>query len=140
MTERIASALFPFSLVFALALLVKGYDTVGDGFSGGAVAGLGAALQYVCLEHRIARRRTGGAWSPILAIGGLSFALLMLLSPVLAGYPPVMHLPRPGQEVITFGLLKLHTSVAFDLAVASAIYGTLVTTFDRLFPPSTEDS
>lgn len=136
MSHRILLALFPFSLAFATALLVKGYASVGDGFSAGVVAGLGAALQYLGLSHAQARSYVRAAWALRLVPIGLLLALGLLL-PALFGVPPVSHFPSPEQHVIRFGMLELHTALVFDLAVAVTVYGSLVVTFDQLFTPST---
>lgn len=137
MTTRIVRALFPFSLAFAAALLVKSYASVGDGFSAGAVAGLGAALQYVCVDEPRARALIGARRALTFVLLGLLTALALLLLPALFGIPPVTHFPRPGEEVSRIGMIELHTAFVFDLAIAFVIYGTLVATFDWLFPPST---
>lgn len=137
MTTRIVRALFPFSLAFAAALLAKSYASVGDGFSAGAVAGLGAALQYVCVDEPRARALIGARWALTFVLLGLLTALAVLLLPALFGLPPVTHFPRPGEHVSQIGMIEMHTAFVFDLAIAFVIYGTLVATFDWLFPPST---
>lgn len=137
MTTRIVRGLFPFALAFAAALLAKSYTSVGDGFSAGAVAGLGAALQYVCVDEPRARALIGARWALRFVLLGLVAALGLLLLPSLAGLPPVSHFPRPGEDVAKIGMIEMHTAFVFDLAIAFVIYGTIVATFDRLFPPST---
>lgn len=137
MTTRIVRALFPFSLAFAAALLAKSYASVGDGFSAGAVAGLGAALQYVCMDEPRARALIAARWAITFVLLGLVVALGLLLLPALFGIPPVTHFPRPGEHVVSIGAIEMHTAFVFDLAIAFVIYGTLVATFDWLFPPST---
>lgn len=134
MTELMARILFPFSLVVSIALWIKGYAEVGDGFSAGAVAGLGAIVQYVCLDYDEAQRRVGARWAWHFVSGGLLFALLLLLAPTFFGIAPVTHFPRPGEEVIKLGALEMHTALGFDGGVGLLIYGVLVGTFDQLFP------
>lgn len=139
MTEIIARLLYPVSLVLAAALLAKGYGDVGDGFSAGAVAGLGAVVQYVCLAREEARRSAGGGWALRLLWAGLLVIVLLLMVPAVFGVAPVTHWPRPGEQVHKLGVLKLHTATLFDLAVACVVYGAIVATFERLFPAWKED-
>lgn len=139
MTRRVILALFPFALAFGAALLAKGYTTIGDGFTAGAVAGLGAAVQYLAVPYDQARRRVGAAWATLMIPSGLLTALGLLLLPSLWGVAPVSHFPGPGEHVVTLGILELHSALIFDLGVAVVVYGALVLTFDRLFPPSAVD-
>lgn len=139
MMARIVAALHPFALAYAAALLVKGYSAVGDGFSAGAIAGLGAAIQYVYFDYEQARRRIGARHAPLLIAGPLLAALVLLLAPVLIGAAPVTHMPGPGSTVLSVGAVKLHTAMVFDMAVAICIYGCVVGTFDRLFPPTPDE-
>lgn len=134
MIEGIARLLFPFSLAVAAAIWAKGYVAIGDGFSAGAVAGLGAIAQYVCLDHAHAQRIVGARWAWWLAEVGLLVALLVALGPTLVGVAPVTHVPGPGERVMQVGIIELHTALLFDGAVAVLVYGLLVATFDRLFP------
>lgn len=135
MIELVARALFPLSLVIAVALWIKGYSDVGDGFSAGAVAGLGAVIQYVSLDRRRAARVVGAAWAVrLLGAGLLIVVLVVIVIPPLLGHPPVSHVPPPGAEVVEFGSLELHSTLLFDLGVGLIVYGGIVATFDQLFP------
>ena len=134
MTIVVARLLFPFSLVFAAALWAKGYADVGEGFSAGATAGLGAIVQYIFLNHETAARRVGARWAWPCVSFGLIGVLAITFGPLVFGFPPVTHFPRPGREVISFGVAEVHTAMAFDLAIAVLVYGMFVGTFDRLFP------
>jgi len=138
MTETVARWVFPFSLVVAVAIWAKGYAAVGDGFSAGAVAGLGGIVQYVCRGHRHAARAVGAAHAWWLVGGGLLLSLGVLIAPVLAGVPPVTHWPEPDAAVLRLGIVEAHTAVAADLGIALLVYGALVGVFDRLFPPFEE--
>ena len=134
MTDAVARAIFPMALIAALALWARGYAQVGDGFSAGAIAGTGAALQYVALDYDRARRRAGAAALPALLACGLLLALVVVLAPLAVGAPPVTHYPPPTAEVTKIGALELHTAALFDLGIALAVYGGIASTFDRLFP------
>lgn len=139
MREAVARLLFPLAVVVAVALWAKGYDDVGGGFSAGAFAGLGAIVQYVCLDHDEARRVTGASHVWVFVGTGLLGIVAFALAPVLVGSPPVTHWPRPGAPIVRLGELKLHTALALDLAIGCLVYGGLVGTFDRVFPPLLED-
>lgn len=135
MTDFVARAIFAFTLVTAVVLLLRAYAGIGDGFSAGALAGLGAVLQYVALDYESARRFVAARLAPVFLVGGLMLTLTVVFAPMVAGLPPVTHFPRPGSEAVTIGVLELHTGGLFDLGVALAVYGAVVGTFDRLFPP-----
>lgn len=140
MTPLVVRALFPVALVVGAAIVAKAYGHVGDGFAAGAAAGLGALLPYLGLEHGEAGRTVGAraAWG--LVVGGLLLALGVALAPALFGGVPVHHLPRPGEPVARLGVIELHTAVLFDAGIAVLVYGTLVGTFDRLFPHLEEEA
>lgn len=134
MTQLVARMIFPFALAVSAGFVIKGYAEVGDGFSAGVVAALGAVAQYVCLDHSHAARVAGAGWSWRCTTIGLVLALAVVLVPVFAGIPPVYHYPRPGEAVHKFGSLEFHTALLFDVGVLLLVYGAIVGTFDRLFP------
>lgn len=134
MKAHIASIVFPFALVVAVALIVKGYGHIGDGFSAGAVASIGAVLQLVVLDRRRARVLIAVPFARAIASFGLLIVLAVVLGPVLFGYPPVTHFPKPGEPIDEFGVLELHTAVLFDLGTAMIVYGLVVAVFDRMLP------
>ena len=80
--EVIAPRLLGPALMVALALIVKGYTDVGDGFSAGVIVALAIALRYIALgreraerslpilRHAPRRSRPPGCWSA-LAVGVL---------------------------------------------------------------------
>jgi multisubunit Na+/H+ antiporter MnhB subunit len=118
-----ARVLFAPVLVVAAALLVKGYADGGGGFAAGVVAALGYLLRYVALGRPAERRMRWPAAAPRLALGGLAVMAACLLLPVFAGRPPAWHLPRPGTEVLSWGLVELHTALLFEAGVAVATFG-----------------
>ena len=132
MVEPVARLLFPAALAVAVAIFVRGYADVGDGFSAGLLAALGATVQYFAFDRAAAARSSGARWGGRMALAGLALALVTLLAPVLVGAHPVTHAPAPGESVRTFGALELHTALLFDLGVALAVYGFVVATLDRL--------
>lgn len=134
MTHAVARVLFPFTLVVAIGIWAKGYAEVGDGFSGGAIAGMGAVALYVCLDHKHASRVVRARWAWHLVVIGLILALAVALAPVFFGVAPVTHAPAPNAHVYEIGIIELHTAVLFDLGIMLLVYGMFVGTFDRLFP------
>lgn len=134
MIARVGRLLFPFALVVAAALWAKGYVEVGGGFAAGAVAGLGAVGQAVCLGRDAALRIAGGRYAERVVAVALVLLLALVLGPGLAGLPPVTHLPEPGAEVASVGVLELHTTAAFDLAVGVLVYAAIVAAFLRVLP------
>lgn len=135
MIEAVGRAVFPFALVSAAALWLKGYSHVGDGFTAGGLAGLGAAVQYFSQPAERAGRLVGARWASHLAVGGLALSLAVLLAPTAFGVDPVTHAPAAGAHVTKLGTLELHTSLLFDAGIALLVYGALVATFDRFFAP-----
>lgn len=132
MTALVARLVLPFSIVVGFALWSRGYSSIGDGFSAGAVAGLGAVAQYVLLDYGEAKRRTLANYALQLLAAGLFLCLAVALAPLVWGQPPVTHLPRPDGKPVALGVLKFHSATLFDLAVAISVYGAVTGTFDRL--------
>ncbi len=140
MIEAVAKLVYPCAIVLGIALWAKSAGAVGDGFSAGAVASVGAVVQFVCLDHDHAARVTGARWAWVYVAAGLGVVLTVSLAPVFYGLPPVWHVPRPGAHVGSFSLLKFHTAMLFDMGVAVLVYGAVVGSFDRIFPPLRGDS
>lgn len=124
LTQTIARLLLLPTLVTAIAILVKGYVAVGDGFAAGVVAAVALLLQYVAFNHQEAEQHL-----PLvrlarpLALAGLLLVLLVAFAPLLAGLPVVTHYPGPDQKVIHLGTLELHTAVLFDIGVFCLVFG-----------------
>ena len=131
-TREVARLMLAPILMVALAILVKGYADVGDGFAAGVVASLGLLLQYVALGVEEAERRLPVRGVPYLALAGLGIALAVAFVPLLRGEPVFTHWPPPGAEVATVGTLELITAVAFDLGVFLLVIGAVVGTVRAL--------
>ena len=140
MIPLLSRLVLPFSIVAGASLLLEGYASIGDGFSAGAVVGLGAVAQLAAREHDEAARLVGGRWAWRLVAAGLLLTLLVTIGPVLFAVAPVTHLPSPEAEVARVGVLELHSSVLFDLGVALSVYGAFVGAADRLFPAGREEA
>lgn len=126
LTQVISRLLLAPILVIALAVMVKGYVDVGDGFSAGVIAALGMLLQYLVFGPGLTERLLPMRRLPALAFIGLLLALVVALVPVFAGDPLLTHLPRPGNEVVELGTLELITAVAFDAAIFLLVLGAAV--------------
>ena len=131
--EVIAPRLIGPALILALAIIVKGYQDVGDGFSAGVILALAIALRYIALG--VDRAEAG---LPILrhtgpvAVAGILVALASGFFGVLLGDPPFTHAPGPGEEVVHLGTLELMTAVSFDLGLFALVTSALVAVMHAL--------
>lgn len=126
LTQTIARLLLAPILVIALAVLVKGYSDVGDGFSAGVIAALGILLQYMAFGRAETERLLPIRFVPVLAFAGMLLALVIAAIPLLRGEPLLTHVPAPGAEVIELGTLELITAVGFDLSIFLLVVGSAV--------------
>jgi multisubunit Na+/H+ antiporter MnhB subunit len=126
MTRLTARLLFAPILAIAVAVLVKGYDSVGDGFSAGVIAALALLLQYLAFGREETERRLPIRLVPALAFVGLLGALVVSAIPLLRGDPILTHVPAPGAEVATLGTLEIISAVAFDAAIFLLVLGAAV--------------
>ena len=126
LVRSVARLLLVPGLLVALAILVKGYREVGDGFAAGVVAALAIVLQYLAFGYREAERALPGRLAAPVAFAGLGLALVVAFVPVLRGDPPLTHSPGPGEAVIHVGTLELLTAVAFDAGVFLLVVGVSV--------------
>jgi multicomponent Na+:H+ antiporter subunit B len=122
-------------LVLSLALLVKGYTSVGDGFTAGILAALGVTMQSVA----------GGSarvellplrWAYRLAFVGL----LLSLAPLAEGEALFTHSPPAGAEAVKLGTLELITPVLFDAGVFLLVLGTVVASVQLIARTEREDA
>ena len=120
------------SLLVALALIVKGYTDVGDGFAAGVVAALAVLFQYAAFGPRETARRLPVRLAPALALAGLLVALVVGFVPLLLGDPLLSHYPGAGANVVHVGTLELLTAVAFDFGVFLLVLGTVVGAIDAV--------
>ncbi len=126
LTQWVARLLLAPIFVVAVAVLVKGYSDVGDGFSAGVIAALGVLLQYSALGRERAERELPVRYLPAASLVGLLGALAIALVPVAAGDPPLSHVPGPNESVVQLGTLELITAVAFDVAIFLLVLGAVV--------------
>ena len=125
--RAIARLLLAPSLVVAVAIMVRSYSDVGDGFSAGVIVALAVSLQYVACGARRAEaalpllRR-----APIVAVTGLLLALAVGFFPIVAGNPIFTHWPGPGDHPTRIGTLEVLSAVVFDVGVFLLVVGVLV--------------
>ena len=127
-----ARLLLPVTFIAAIALLVKGYHSVGDGFSAGVTAASGILLQYLAFKPDEVRQLAPVRHSITIAIAGLLLAFSVVFVPALFGLPVLTHFPRPDETVTAWGTLEFHTAILFDIGVFGLVFGFIVTTMRAL--------
>ena len=130
LTQTVARILLLPTVVAAVAILVKGYASPGDGFAAGVVASLGVLLQHIAHGREEAERLAVVRYAPLLAGGGLLLSLLVAIVPLVLGEPVLTHYPRPGSGVVYLGTLELITPVVFDVGIFMLVYGFVVGTIN----------
>lgn len=132
LTRAVSRTLLSPTLVVAVAILVKGYAGVGDGFAAGIVAALGVLLQYLAFGEAEVRRALPVVHAPVVAMTGIGLAVAVFALPVALGDAPLQHWPRPGEEPVHIGSLEIITAVVFDVGVFLLVLGAAVTLIDAL--------
>lgn len=126
LTRVVAQLVYVPAFVVALAMLVKGYAEVGDGFAAGVVVALAVLLQALAMGHDEVTHALRLHHATRLAIAGLGIAVTVALVPLAFGRTILQHAPGPGEEVATVGTLELITAVAFDLGIFLLVVGAVV--------------
>jgi multisubunit Na+/H+ antiporter MnhB subunit len=125
--DVVATRLLAPAVMFAAALIVKGYTDVGEGFSAGVIVALAIGLRYVTLGGRRADRTLPFVrHADVIAAGGLLIAFGFGFIGLLYGEPPFTHHPLPGETVIKIGTLELTTAIGFDVGLFLLVMGSLV--------------
>ncbi|HET8786549.1 MAG TPA: MnhB domain-containing protein [Candidatus Limnocylindrales bacterium] len=123
----VAPRLLPVALVVAIALIVKGYTDVGEGFGAGVIVGLAVGLRYVVLgPERADRSLPLVRRADALAAVGLLTALAFGFAGIPFGQPPFTHYPRAGEPALHVGTLELTTAVGFDIGLFMLVVGVVV--------------
>lgn len=131
--RAVARLLLAPSLVVAVAIMVKGYSDVGDGFSAGVIVALAVSLQYVaCGPRRAEAALPFLRLAPPVAGIGLLLALAVGFFPILDRQPIFTHWPPPGVHPTRIGTLELLTAVVFDIGVFLLVVGVLVVLVHQL--------
>jgi multisubunit Na+/H+ antiporter MnhB subunit len=126
LTRAVARLMLAPTLMIGVAVLVKGYADVGDGFSAGVIAAVAILIQYVAFGREEAERALPLRLIPPAAFAGLLAALALALWPTLRGAPILTHAPAPGSGPVKLGTLELITAVAFDVTVFLLVLGAVV--------------
>lgn len=131
--EVVAPRLLGPALMLAMALIVKGYTDVGDGFSAAVIVVLAIALRYLTLgPDRTERSLPILRHMPAIAASGLLIALGVGFAGVAFGYPPFTMFPRPGDPVVTIGTLELISAVGFDIGLFLLVTGVMTVLIHHL--------
>lgn len=138
LTQILARLLLLPILMVALGVLVKGYASVGDGFSAGIIAALGLLLQYLVSGYRNTEQFLPFSLVAPLTTAGLFLAFAVGFAPLLWGRPIFSHLPAPGQHVVSVGTLELHTAILFDVGVFFLVVGFVLRIARTLAQPPQE--
>lgn len=129
----VAPRLLPIALVVAVALIVKGYADVGEGFGAGVIVALAIGLRYVVLgPERADRTMPIVRRADVMVATGLLVALASGFAGVPFGEAPFTHFPRPGVPVVRIGTLELTTAVGFDIGIFLLVIGAVVLLIRRL--------
>ncbi len=127
LTTSVSRLILAPTMLTAVAFVVKGYASAGDGFSAGVVAGTAVVVQFMAVGPReLANRFPLLRYAPWLTFGGLLLGLLTAFVPVALGDPVLTHYPRPDEHVPHLGLLAMHTAILFDIAVFLIVFGFIV--------------
>ena len=130
LTQTVARILLLPTVVAAVAILVKGYASPGDGFAAGVVASLGVLLQHIAHGRGEAERLAVVRYAAVIAGAGLLLCLIVAIGPVFFGEAVLTHYPKPGAEVIYLGTLELITPVVFDVGIFMLVFGFVVGTIN----------
>ncbi len=139
LTQTLARLLLAPVLVVAIAVLVKGYADVGDGFAAGVIAGLAILLQYLAFGPVEAERLLPIRHVPRAAFVGLLAALAVAFLPVVRGDALFEHVPPPGVSPVHLGTIELVTAVLFDVAVFLLVVGAVVGIIHAVARPDAGD-
>ncbi len=112
--------------IIAIAIMLKGYADIGDGFSAGVIAALVVIVQGLAFGAEELERIAVARLAPLLGFIGLGLAYALAFVPVLFGYPILTHFPRMNEHAEHFGPLEFITPVLFDVAVFLVVYGFCV--------------
>lgn len=132
LVRHATACILPLTLAVAAAVLVKSHAQPGDGFAAGVIASSGVALHTTAHGHGEVHRRFAFRTAPTLACCGLLLMVAVAFAPLLFGEPFLSHWPAPGEHAIELGTLSLHTSLLYDLGIALAVHGFVITLIDRL--------
>ncbi len=126
MTRSVARILLVPIFMVSIAVLIKGYTDIGDGFAAGVIASLGILLQGVAFGADEFERLPLVRFAPVGAVIGVFISALVAFVPVLFGEPIFRHWPHAGEHAAQFGTLEFITPVLFDVGVYLVVIGFCV--------------
>lgn len=109
--------------VIAIAIMLKGYVDIGDGFSAGVIAALVMLLQGLAFGSDELDRMPASRYAPVISFLGLGLVLVVAFAPLLFGKPMFTHWPPINEKAYHFGALEFITPVLFDVGVFMIVYG-----------------
>ncbi len=126
-TRFVARVVFVLAFLVALAHLNYGGSGPGDGFTAGALLGLGTALWYVVFGYDEAHSRLAFFAPRRLLRIGLPLVVLDAIVPIFFGYPFLAHIEIDKLLGIynfldVFGL-HLNTTILFEIGVMITVFG-----------------
>ncbi len=140
LTQVIARFLFLPILVVSIAVLFKGYASVGDGFSAGSIAAAAVLIEYLAFGSSRLKNQSFVRYSLYIALFGLLLALVDTFFPLLLGEPIFSYFPQAGQPVVHLGSLQLDTSLLFDTGIYLLVFGFVTYTIDYIGQILSEDA
>lgn len=126
MIQTVAQLILVPGWIIAIAIMLKGYVDIGDGFSAGVIAALVTLVQGLAFGAEELEKMVMARLAPMMAFAGLFIAYSIAFVPVFFGYPIMTHFPRMNNPVLHFGALEFITPVLFDIAVFLVVYGFCV--------------
>lgn len=142
-TRMVARIVLPLTLLIAISHLVNGAFGPGDGFTAGAIAGLGTALWFVVFGYRDAKQRLS-IFSPhrllrvgmfVLMINGLLPVFFGLQKGAFLAYVDYSKLIGIDGVLDTFGL-KLTSSLIFEIGIALVVFGGITLIMEAIAHPT----
>ncbi|MCZ7543177.1 MAG: hypothetical protein M5R40_06390 [Anaerolineae bacterium] len=135
---RLAAALvMPIALLIALAHILYGGVSPGDGFTAGVISGLAIALWYVVFGYEEARRRLG--WlrpAPLVGVG-LVIAIGNAMLPLAFGREFLALTQVTG---ISFANFKFASSLVFELGIFLTVLGGVSAILEAINHPKEVES
>ncbi len=132
MTRVAALAVMPLALLIALAHILYGAVSPGDGFTAGTIAGLGGALWFVVFGYEETKRRL--RWlHPVPLIGiGLVVAISNAAAPLLFGREFLALTKLTGSS---FADIKLASSLLFEVGIFLTVFGGISAIMEAIAHP-----
>jgi multisubunit Na+/H+ antiporter MnhB subunit len=138
LTRMVARSLLVPTLVVAVAILVKGYSDVGDGFAAGVVTSCALLLQYLAFGRETVEASLPIRHAPQVAVAGLVIVVATLALPLAFGGTLLQHWPPADVSPTYVGSLELITAVVYDVGIALLVVGAVVTIVTSLIAADPE--